>query len=468
MDDASPSAPADGDNRPLSPRQEPRSGYALALIAEIRLLVRAISNDPTRRISSLRLSYHRSQDQAAENLDYDQVLNEVSAIERAPLERSQLAAIAFLQVVRDALVALTSPATGLTIAYTTLVVGDQRSADIESAFDLATQAYGRLQRRALWHRILVWVLIVVAVCFTFLAAWEATTAALGKSLLQNMDVLRTQQVLITAEKLKLETSLDRPAADKDLLEASTFKMLSSSWIPLCDRNRNRVLLAERNGLKEYLPRDAGLKPLPLAASPAERDVCGRDSIVAQNIAIVHDEMQALLRSWPDMITPIGRLVLPPRGAGSVCPAAQDEDQTKPRPKSASCDVEYIIAPILQVSTNYTMPVLFGFLGSLLYVLVDHFNKLRGNTLNPKDLSLVSLRLILGLVVAACVSLLVSSYAAPGPPAAGSAGGAPTPGSFVASLTLSASGLAFLAGFGAEAVFTLLQDLIGRVFAIQRT
>ncbi len=163
MDDASPSAPADGDNRPRSPRQEPRSGYALALIAEIRLLVRTISNDPTRRISSLRLSYHRSQDQAAENLDYDQVLNEVSAIERAPLERSQLAAIAFLQVVRDALVALPSPATGLTIAYTTLVVGDQRSADIESAFDLATQAYGRLQRRALWHRILIWVLYSVHV-----------------------------------------------------------------------------------------------------------------------------------------------------------------------------------------------------------------------------------------------------------------------------------------------------------------
>ena len=166
------------------------------------------------------------------NRPYDQVLNEVSAIERAPLKRSQLEAIAFLQVVRDALVALTSPSTGLTIAYTTLVVGDQRSADIESAFNLATQAYWRLQSRALWHRRLVRLLIALAVCFTFIAAWEATKAALGKSLLQNMDVLRTQQMSIMAEKLKLETSLDRPATDTDLLEASTFKMLSSSWIPL--------------------------------------------------------------------------------------------------------------------------------------------------------------------------------------------------------------------------------------------
>jgi len=112
--------------------------------------------------------------------------------------------------------------------------------------------------------------------------------------------------------------------------------------------------------------------------------------------------------------------------------------------------------------------MFGFLGSLLYVLVDHFNKLQGNTLNPKDFSLVFLRLILGLVVAACVSLLVSSYAGPGQPTPGSASGTPTPGLFVASLTLSASGLAFLAGFGAEAVFMLLQALIGRVFATQRT
>ena len=36
---------------------------------------------------------------------------------------------------------------------------------------------------------------------------------------------------------------------------------------------------------------------------------------------------------------------------------------------------------------------------------------------------------------------------------------------VASLSLSASGIAFLAGFGVEAVLKLLQDLVMRVFTV---
>ncbi len=91
-------------------------------------------------------------------------------------------------------------------------------------------------------------------------------------------------------------------------------------------------------------------------------------------------------------------------------------------------------------------------------------KLRANTLSPRDFPLMALRLIIGLVVAACVSLLVSSSASPGAVAGGSTGGVPAAGALAASLISSASGITFLAGFGAEAVVTLLQNLVTRVFA----
>ncbi len=82
--------------------------------------------------------------------------------------------------------------------------------------------------------------------------------------------------------------------------------------------------------------------------------------------------------------------------------------------------------------------------------------------------MIWLRLIIGLVVAACVSLLVSSSASPGVMAAGSITGVPVAGALVASLISSASGVTFLAGFGAEAVVTLLQSLVTRVFAAPKS
>ena len=70
--------------------------------------------------------------------------------------------------------------------------------------------------RAIWHRRLAWILTIIAILFTLFAAWEATKAALGKNLLQNFDLLRNQQAIIAAERLKLETSLDKPADEAAL------------------------------------------------------------------------------------------------------------------------------------------------------------------------------------------------------------------------------------------------------------
>lgn len=221
-----------------------------------------------------------------------------------------------------------------------------------------------------------------------------------------------------------------------------------------------------------------LRKLRLEATPAERELCGRDIIVARNLEIARANLQRYQEFWPGfaggIIEAVGEIGSVPgrfmerynllHQARFTPKCLHDSTNGSEDYNSPRCnDLEFMIAPMLQVTTNYLLPITFGFLGSLLYVLLDHFTKLRTNTLSPRDFPLMFLRLIIGLVVAACVSLLVSSSATPGAMAAGSMSGAPIAGALVASLVSSASGITFLAGFGAEAVVTPLQSLVTRLF-----
>jgi hypothetical protein len=232
---------------------------------------------------------------------------------------------------------------------------------------------------------------------------------------------------------------------------------------------------------------ANLKGLRLEASPAERELCGRDTVLARNLDIVHFSLQQYQEFWPasvggvvaaagkffSMFNPLQHAVSGPTcrtasGGASEAVQPDGEPSKDPNNRSARCDdVEFMIAPMLQITTNYILPITFGFVGSLLYGLLDHFTKLRANTLSPRDFPLMILRLVIGLVVAACVSLLVSSSATSGAAIQGSASGLPATGTLLASLTLSASGITFLAGFGAEAVVILLQSLVTHLFATQK-
>jgi len=449
------------DNGPGEDVEARRKQYTYALISEIRLLVRTVSNDPSKRVSDLKLSYKLTGESYARELYASEIIDEISDAEARVDQQLGIANIGFLQLVRDALVSMTEPATGLTIAYTTLVAGEQRSQTAESGFALAGKAYGLLLRRAMWHRRIAYILTAVAIAFTFFAAWEATKASLGKSLLQNLDLLQSQQGVISAEKLKLENILDKSAGNTGL-HGNTDGPIPLQAVPLCDRYRLREAMA---------PNPPGdLKDLRLEASPAERELCGRDTILVRNLEIAHFNLQQYQLFWPEfaggIIASTGRLLgrsslFQHASSGPGCLHAASQGSNA----SSTCgDTEFLVAPSLQVVTNFVLPLTFGFLGSLLFVLLDHSTKLRANTLSPRDFPLMALRLIIGLVVAACVSLLISSSASPGAAAGGSTGGVPAAGALVASLISSASGITFLAGFGAEAVVTLLQSLVTRVFA----
>ncbi len=172
---------------------QPRGAYTRALIGEIRILVRSISNDPVKRLSSIQLSYRSPRTGTVEELSAACIVSRVAEIEKSPKLQADIGSIAFLQLVRDALVAVTAPATGLTTAYTVLVGGGRRGRESESSFALAEQSYGQLRSTARKHRICIWILTIAAFFVTLMALWEATQTALAKNLLRDLALLRVQR-----------------------------------------------------------------------------------------------------------------------------------------------------------------------------------------------------------------------------------------------------------------------------------
>ena len=362
---------------------------------------------------------------------------------------------AYLQVVRDALNLLVAPASGLTVAYSSMVTGPLRGRS-SSRFALARQAYPKLAWRAWVHRRVFSLILVTALLFTGVAVWESAKVALGKALLQNMDLLHTQQVQLDAEKTKLEMSqpAEADAARKvDELARNADVPLASYRV--CDRSIVRQALLSGKSVQDYVrdPDNARLARVLAYASAAERDVCGRDDVLHANIDVVHKELTAYGTDWPAMV---GSAFASVRNL-FVCHGFNC-DGAGPHEERVGEDVEFRIAPVLLVWGNFVLPVVFGLIGSAIFVMLDNYNKLRASQLHPRDTFLAPVRLAMGLIVGACIGLFFSAAG----PAPGTLTVAPA-AALAASLTLTASGVAFLAGFGAETVFTTLQSLTNRVF-----
>jgi hypothetical protein len=111
--------------------------------------------------------------------------------------------------------------------------------------------------------------------------------------------------------------------------------------------------------------------------------------------------------------------------------------------------------VVGILGNYLLPILYGALGSVGFVLRRLNRQLADFLLMPRDLRANKIRITLGIVMGACIGLFVNS----------SVGAATSTGLGGAAVTLSASGIAFLAGYGVEAVFKMFDTLINHVFRI---
>jgi hypothetical protein len=112
--------------------------------------------------------------------------------------------------------------------------------------------------------------------------------------------------------------------------------------------------------------------------------------------------------------------------------------------------EQLASSVVDLFTNYIVPMVFGLLGTLAGVVRTIWNKARESILSPRDERLAIASVPLGLVAGLAVGLIVS------PSSSSTQMGA---------VTLSATALAFLAGYGADAFFSMVDDLLKRVFAL---
>jgi hypothetical protein len=150
-------------------------------------------------------------------------------------------------------------------------------------------------------------------------------------------------------------------------------------------------------------------------------------------------------SWAaDRVRDVGDGLAGLFGANTV-PAA------RPQP-IVPTDSPQVVAAILSAFGTYMLSMCFTLLGAGVSILRDVYDKVRDSTLSPRDLPLAWGRLALGLVAGAAIGLFYSPSQIP------LQGG----GGLTGSLTLSAQGLAFLAGYGVDSVFAVFDGLLRRL------
>jgi hypothetical protein len=117
--------------------------------------------------------------------------------------------------------------------------------------------------------------------------------------------------------------------------------------------------------------------------------------------------------------------------------------------------EQSVTWVLTLFGTYVLPSMFGLLGTMAAVVRAVQAKARDSLLGPRDFSLSLLGLLTGPLAGLAVGLFYTPSAAAAQGAAGLAG----------TVTLTVSGLGFLAGYGSDAFFKLLDALLVRVFAL---
>lgn len=343
---------------------------------------------------------------------------------------------AFLLRVRDVLNSRAAPATGATIAFTWMVLrerlrrrqtggawlrfpnlvglgrgvemadgarGDAAAAFAEVAFPNFLSATQDLAKQIRGIVLSTLPLLLIVVALSAYAAW-------GKVLLDTIDATRKDFGVIEQSIESLESTGTIPAPTENVTGPASAQIMH-----LCDRPRLLIPLTAKSGGPNVL--------VPQFDSTAEYHLCDRLSDVNKRIGLAYGH----LGTWANFFLFW---------------------------RDAPTDEQWATAA-LTVLTNSVMPVLYGLLGSMAYVLRRFHDRMADSLLTPRDQRANRIRLALGALIGACIGLFFNSSTATSQ-AAGVLGLA---------VNLSASALAFLAGYGVEGVFRTLDALISRLFKI---
>lgn len=337
-------------------------------------------------------------------------------------ERAEDAAL--LIRAKDYLNRLSHPASGSTIAFTTLVTqGDAERKKLEEEGEvvgtrpptrssLAQSAYPDLVSKAAgfrrWMSVISAGLLVVLI-ITCLLSWYT---AYGNAALSEYATTEAASVIARAK-----------VDEAEIAEAKT------PAPPVAGKTAAAV------------PRYCARKP----PTPTQSQLCD----TRWNLREGGRRVQRRLYSW---------LCSAPFSGCDASDVARS-DKALPDAEQRTYDDRLANAPsraaaLVNIMGSAVLPFLYGLLGAGAAIIRSLSRKIRASLLSPRDLHLSVQQLALGAVVGACIGLFV---AAPG--------GAETSESLLGPVTLSASAISFVAGFGVEAVFQALEALIARIFNI---
>ena len=399
---------------------------------EVYLLLDYISGHPDRQLTALD---HRIDNPAkpGDTLSSAEVIERVSMIRYPPSpsqpERAKEAA--FLLVLKDILNSIAYPARGMTIAYTTLFSGprkttrtDQGSERPTSRSQAAQLAFPALVQEAISFRRLKDLLSWIGLVTTVLAALFLWQVTYGIQLTTRFDEAKAND---SQSAGKLYDLLDKERGQKQ-----------RSWHDL-----NAVCSIGQSAPKDSDNSDVSTSDASSTVQPLCNVYAYRHAVFCVAISDIGTYSRSLMFIISRHLLPIHKIDQERRCDGDTTAHAIGRQEDAPS-----------IAGVLAMMSNYLLPILFGFAGTIAALVRSIQDKVMDSVLSPRDQALTLIRLPLGMVAGVCVSLFLNPTSV-----------AAQTGS-IGTFTVSASGIAFLAGYGSEGFFRALDALIVRVFSAQ--
>jgi len=434
---------------------------------EVYLLLDFISGRPDKRLSDLDNKISDPESDDKHRMSSAEIIARVSEMRYPPdpPARERATDAAFLLELKDCLNWMAYPARGLTIAYTTMFAegghvsanaiwnavlgilgrrpsGSTGAAAEPSRVQMAQLAFPGLVAIAAHFRLMKYFISLAGLVLSVVSAvwlWQATygvrlaaqfaQAKLGENemIARLYDELEKEGVAtaVANQPGDLDTFCVTPPPSTQLASAADSvgqavitKGMNSATRQLCNdyAYRHSLLLVAINDLGKY------------SLSPVFK--------VSSWFLPIHDVCA---------ISDCGNLVPPDtseQGSGRKALSRQEDAPS--------------VAAMLAMMTTYLLPMLFGVVGTIAALLRGIQHRVNESTLAPRDLALSLFRLSLGMVAGICVGLFFS------PPS-----NLPQTGGAIGVLTLSASGIAFLAGYGAEGFFRALDALVAHLFNLDK-
>ncbi|MGB9646352.1 MAG: hypothetical protein WCB44_14670, partial [Stellaceae bacterium] len=489
-------------------------------LAEVHLLMDFISGLPNKSLNDLRLRDTKP-DGPHPEMDPAQAVTRISLIRFPPDPSPKIRAedAALLLLAKDCLNELIRPARGRTIAYSTMFAAGQglfgRTGNLishltlfaaqeghfgekiknfisnfrkerpdeprSSRVDLAERANPELIPHVRRFKKVFGTLILVVFLWLTLTALTYWDIALGGSMLQHIDQLKQESLTILRANPALEGCITPDGNRSVAPDSARVSCLQLQEIAgeLAKASEDLSRYSQCRGVKKilfircwagsnFVGRNLGADGRPTQQNTADLRVgAGAEARVAD-----HGEKQKVAAGeQPSSSEPAPRpssgqqtesgsnpaaSAQPPSGAENKAPnpGERASSQNTNANRQASLIDGQAIAAVVSVFSTLVLPMMFGLLGTLVATIRSIHDKMRDSLLSPRDLVLT----LTGLPIGAIAGLVVGLFINPSGSAPGSSPG------LTGGLSLSAGGLAFLAGYAADAFFSFLDSIRSQVFA----